>query len=470
MGHCFQSHILRQYDIRGTVGVDLKIADAFVLGALFAERVRRARGSAEKATVVVGRDGRLSSPGLADALAEGITSQGVRVIRLPCGPTPMLYFADRLYRTSGAIMVTGSHNPPAMNGFKMVLDRKPFFGSAIAALEESARAGDFRAPGRRALIEDRDCRAAYVDRLVEEVAFWPKGFAPHLVWDAGNGATGEIIASLTARLPGCHRGLFTEIDGRFPNHHPDPTVPENLHELRRVVAAGGADFGVAFDGDGDRIGVVDNKGEILWGDRLMMILATGLLRVRPGATVIADVKTSAALFRHVTALGGVAEMYKTGHALIKTRMAETGALFAGEMSGHLFFADRYHGFDDGLYAAMRLIGAVASSGQSLAEIVAGFPTPPSTPEIRVACPEHRKESIMTRLKARLKAESVTFNGLDGVRVDDGDGWWLIRPSNTEPVLVVRAEADDAGALDELCARVEGYLKPEGLSLPAFSLP
>ena len=462
--HQFAAGILRAYDIRGTVGENLNSKDAYAIGYGFGLiAIQRSGKAPQEITVVVGRDGRLSSPELAQSLAQGLSDVGISVLALPCGPTPMLYFADHHYQADGAIMVTGSHNPPDMNGFKMVMQHKPFFGVDIQELGKITAQTDMQPypqPGRTTV---QDCRSAYLERLCAELKYWPEEYAPNIAWDAGNGAAGETLEMLCAHLPGKHHLLYTEIDGRFPNHHPDPTVPAYLSDLQAKIATENCDFGIAFDGDGDRIGVMAKDGTILWGDRMLMMLARDVLQDHPGATIIADVKASGALFRHITALGGVADMYKTGHALIKSRMAETGAPLAGEMSGHLFFADRYYGFDDALYAALRLIGVVAKHKKTLSEMMAEFPTPCATPEVRVACPENQKARVITETRARLETEGIAYNAIDGMRVDTEHGWWLMRASNTEPVLVLRAEAETPEALEQLWQTLSSYVAACGLT-------
>ncbi len=466
--HRFAAEILRQYDIRGTVGDNLNPADAYAIGYGFGLILMQRSGKpASDLHMAIGRDGRLSSPELAQNLAQGLSDTGITVFTLPCGPTPMLYFADQHYATDGAIMVTGSHNPPDMNGFKMVMGHRPFFGADIQELGTVVANVDMQPQTAKGEITPRDCREVYVDRLCAEMEYWPKDYAPNVAWDAGNGAAGEILEMLCARLPGKHHLLYTEIDGTFPNHHPDPTVPAYLVDLQDKINTENCDFGIAFDGDGDRIGVMAADGEILWGDRMLMILASDVLKDQPKATIIADVKASGALFRHIAALGGVPDMYKTGHALIKSRIAETGAPLAGEMSGHLFFADRYYGFDDALYAALRLMGAVAQRNKALSLIIADFPTPYATPEMRVSCPEDQKARVIAATKARLDTEGIEYNAIDGMRVDVDQGWWLMRASNTEPVLVLRAEAESPEALDILWQTVSDHVASAGLDPVSF---
>ncbi len=455
-GHRFDPTILREYDVRGRLGESLSAADARALGRGFGTVVRR-RGFGR---VAVGRDGRLSSPELVAALKEGLCAAGVDVLDVGRGPSPMLYFATCERPVDAGVMVTGSHNPPDYNGFKMVLDGASFFGEEIQKLGALVEAGDFESGSGS--VEEEDLRAAYVERLLQET---PEGPPLKVAWDAGNGATGEIMAMLTERLPGEHILLYQEIDGRFPNHHPDPTVPANLVALCETVTSQGCDLGIAFDGDGDRIGAVDSQGRLLWGDQLMLLLAREVLVERPGSTIIADVKASQVLYDEVARLGGEPLMWKTGHSLIKAKMAELGAPFAGEMSAHIFFADRYYGYDDALYAALRLLSALARSGESLAAFRDSLPPAVNTPELRFPCSEERKWSVVSEVRERLRASGADLIDIDGVRVKTADGWWLLRASNTQDVLVARCEAADEAGLARLKAEVGEQLSASGLALP-----
>lgn len=451
--HRFDSSILRESDIRGIVGKTLHAADAYAAGRGFGS-VLPSGGR-----VVVGRDGRLSSPELAAALIEGLTSCGLEVIEIGCGPTPMLYFAAVREGTDGAVMVTGSHNPPAYNGFKMMLGTKPFFGAALRRLGEILAQGEVVEP-RPGRLCRHDVVPDYVARLAEE---WDGGERfLQVVWDNGNGAAGEVLQRLVRVLPGRHTVLNAAIDGRFPAHHPDPTVPRYLGQLIAAVRGQGADLGIAFDGDADRIGVVDDEGEILFGDQLLLLLARDLLLTRPGATIIADVKASQSLFDQIARAGGRPLMWKTGHSLIKAKMAETGAPLAGEMSGHLFFADRWYGFDDALYAAVRFLGLVARSGRRLSGLRREMPALVNTPELRLACPEERKFAVVAEVAERLRAAGAKMIEVDGVRVLTEEGWWLLRASNTQAALVARVEAADQAGLKRLTAALRAELAACGL--------
>ena len=457
--HSFDPTILREYDIRGVVGRTLHGDDARALGRAFGSRMR-ASGAR---LVAVGYDGRLSSPELAAALVDGLTASGVDVVRIGRGPTPMLYFATHHLPTDAGVMVTGSHNPPDYNGFKMTLGQGSVYGEAIQELSRIAEKGDW-AEGQGE-VSDEPVFDAYVERLMQESI--PEIDKLSVAWDAGNGAAGEAMVALCQKLPGRHLLLNERIDGTFPAHHPDPTVPENLSQLIELVAREGCDLGIAFDGDGDRIGVVDEKGRVLWGDQIMLRLARGILKAQPGATFIADVKASQVLFDEITRAGGRAIMWKTGHSLIKAKMKEEQAAFAGEMSAHLFFADRYYGYDDALYAAVRLLADVASSGESLADFRDSLPPVVNTPEIRFPCSEERKWAVIQEVRARLEAEGADLVTLDGVRVRCDDGWWLLRASNTQDVLVARCEADDEAGLARQKQALRDQLEACGLDLPDF---
>ncbi len=459
--HSFDPTTLREYDIRGIVGKTLHPADAYAIGRAFGSIVA-ARGGR---TVAVGYDGRLSSPDLEPELVQGLVDSGMEVLRIGRGPTPMLYFAGVTLNADGGIMVTGSHNPPDYNGFKMVLANKPFFGAAIQEIGTRAAAGDV-VPKAQGSERSVDVSADYWARLLSD---WDGGDRLlKVVWDNGNGAAGEILQRLVASLPGEHTVLNGEIDGHFPAHHPDPTVPKNLVQLIAEVRARGADIGIAFDGDADRIGAVDNEGNILAGDQLLVILARDVLQTHPGGTIIADVKASQVLFDEVTKAGGVPLMWRTGHSLIKAKMAEIGSPLAGEMSGHIFFADKWYGFDDALYAAVRLLGIVARMDGKLSDVRAALPHVLNTPELRFDCDDLRKFGVIEEVAARLKQAGATVSDIDGVRVTTPDGWWLLRASNTQAVLVARAEAKTEAGLETMKAALAEQLQASGLETPDFT--
>ena len=459
--HQFDPTSLREYDIRGVVGRTLHPADAFAIGRCFGSIVARGGGK----TVAVGYDGRLSSPALEPELVRGLVACGLEVLRVGLCPTPMLYYTATTMETAGAVMVTGSHNPPDYNGFKMMLGRKPFFGAQIAQIGTMAAAGDVvdAAPGSERIV---DVTSDYITRLISD---WDGGDRIlNVVWDNGNGAAGEVLQRLVRSLPGTHTVLNGTIDGNFPAHHPDPTVPKNLEQLIAAVRERGADIGIAFDGDADRIGAVDNKGEMLFGDQLLVILARDVLKTHPKGVIIADVKASQVLFDEVARANGTPLMWKTGHSLIKAKMAETGSPLAGEMSGHVFFADRWYGFDDALYAAVRLLGILARLEMPLSAVREALPHVINTPELRFDCADTRKFGVITEVADRLKQAGATVADIDGVRVTTDDGWWLLRASNTQAVLVARCEATSEAGLQRLKADLSAQLQASGLAAPDFS--
>jgi phosphomannomutase len=459
--HSFDPTSLREYDIRGIVGRTLTIGDAFAIGRCFGTVVARAGGT----KVAVGYDGRLSSPDMEAAVVRGLRASGMEVLKVGRGPTPMLYYAATKLETDGAVMVTGSHNPPDYNGFKMMIGRKPFFGEQIKALGAMSSAGDV-VPEAEGSERGVDISDDYVARLLAD---WDGGDRMlKVVWDNGNGAAGDVLAKLVASLPGEHVVLNGDIDGNFPAHHPDPTVPANLAELIQAVRTRKADIGIAFDGDADRIGLVDDTGEIMFGDQLMVVLARDVLKDHPGAMIIADVKASQVLFDEIARAGGKPLMWKTGHSLIKAKMAETGSPLAGEMSGHIFFADRWYGFDDALYAAVRTLGIVARMDGHLSAVRKALPQVVNTPEVRFDCDDTRKFAVIEEVAARLRTEGAKVSETDGVRVLTSDGWWLLRASNTQAVLVARAEASTQAGLERLKAALTAQLKASGLAEPDFS--
>jgi phosphomannomutase len=460
MAHRFDPTILREYDIRGIVGTTLFAADAEAVGRTFAATLAEAGPPGAKRRVAVGYDGRLTSPELEAALVEGLASGGVDVVRIGRGPTPMLYFAAATLKVDGGIMVTGSHNPADHNGFKLVLGGKPFYAEAIQRLGEIA--ASLGAPsGKRGRVEERSVFDDYVARVLRDY----DGARPlKVAWDPGNGATGDVITRLTAQLPGTHHLINAAIDGHFPAHHPDPTVAENLVQLQDEVARHGCDLGIAFDGDGDRIGVVDARGRILWGDQLMIVLARDILARYPGAPILADVKASQVLFDEIARAGGKPVMAPTGHSPIKAKLAELRAPLAGEMSGHIFFADRYYGFDDAVYVAVRLLGILARARDSLAAIADRLPATYNTPELRLPCDDTRKFAIVAEIAERLRRRGAEVIDIDGVRVKSDTGWWLIRASNTQAVIVARAEAQTAEGLARLKQQIVAELAASGMDV------
>lgn len=446
--HHFNPVILRAYDIRGIMGESLFSEDAAALGRVFAAYTAKECGKPASALrVVIARDGRLSSPELSKALIAGLQAAGVSVTDAGIGPTPMLYFATQHEGFDGGIMITGSHNPPTHNGFKMVCNGAALFGEQIQTLGTMAATGQF--PAGNGTTATHSYHAEYLAALLTGYTA-TRGLK--VAWDAGNGATGEIMQRLAAALPGTHILLNEAIDGTFPAHHPDPSEEKNLIQLKQAVRDHQCDLGVAFDGDGDRLGVVDHQGRVVWGDQLLMLLSRDVLSTSPGATIIADVKASQLLFDEITRLGGKPLMWRTGHSFIKAKMKEIGAAFAGEMSGHIFFKDRYFGYDDGLYAAVRLLNFIALQTETLASLVDALPSALGTQEMKLDTTEAEKFPLIAEVQKLLTQEAVPFTAIDGVRVTLPNGWWLLRASNTQAVLVARCEAntpDDLKAMEQM---------------------
>lgn len=449
-------HAFREYDIRGVADVDLSDDLARALGRAFARTLRDADPTVTTPRVAVGRDGRLSSDRLFAALSGGLSEGGADVVAIGVGPTPLLYFAAHHLGADGSVMITASHNPGPDNGFKLMRGKASFFGADIQALADRIeREGDQEVPppARRGTVETVDLADAYMAFVKKSTRL--EGSAPvRVVVDAGNGAAGPLgIATLRA-LGLDPDPLFCEMDGTFPNHHPDPTVPANLEHLRRRVIDTGARLGIAWDGDGDRIGAVDERGEIIWGDKLLILFARDVLKEHPGATILGEVKCSQTLYADIAKHGGKPLLWKTGHSLIKTKMRQENALLAGEMSGHMFFADRWPGFDDAIYAAARLLEIVAREGRTLGEMLADVPRTFSTPEIRVDCPDAVKFDVVHRVLSRYRPTHDVVD-IDGARISFGDeAWGLCRASNTGPILVLRFEAQSEARRDEIRREVE----------------
>ena len=459
MIHQFHPTILRSYDIRGQIGKTLSTDDAFAIGAGFGQQIK----SSSKGRVAVGRDGRLSSPDLSAALIDGLCRAGCTVFDIGVGPTPMLYFADRHLGCDGAIQVTGSHNPPDYNGFKMVRAHQSYFGNDIQELGEACRTGlSFGQPGS---VEPVSVFDSYVARLRQNIDFG----AFTVVWDAGNGAAGPAVEALVKPLSGSHNTLFTDIDGRFPNHHPNPVDPATLKFLTEQVKAANADCGIGFDGDGDRIGVIDRNGRQVGGDLLTAFISLDILQRHKGADILFDVKSSSTALDLVRRAGGKPHLWRTGHSHMKQRLKELQAPMAGEMSGHIFIADDFYGFDDALYVACRFLSRLSFMAQTTNETLTDFldQLPPSftTPECHISCPDEEKFAVIERLSHQIRAVMPTeqINLIDGVRLTTAQGWCLIRASNTEPALVARAEGKDEAALDEMISVLRTHLAEAGIT-------
>ncbi len=442
--------IFREYDIRGVVGTELTTALAEKIGRAYGSLAVRAGAKA----VAVGRDGRTSALEMRAALLKGLLGCGLDVVDVGICPTPLLYYALFTLPVGGGVMITASHNPPQYNGFKLCLGKDSLHGAAIQNLKAEIDKGRFKS-GQGKVSEH--------PIIPDYMAYMKKSFAHvkarnlHAVVDCGNGM-GGLVGPEALRLLGCRvTGMYVEVDGRFPNHHPDPTVAANLQDLIKRVRDTKADVGIAYDGDADRIGAVDEKGQILWGDKLLILYARDVLKQKPGATIISEVKASQVFYDDVVKQGGRSVMWKAGHSLIKAKMKEEKAALAGEMSGHMFFADRYFGYDDAIYASCRLIEILAKAGKPLSTLLADLPPTFSTPEIRVDCPDDVKFTVVEEAKKQLAREHRIID-IDGVRVLFPEGWGLIRASNTQPALVLRFEATSEAALQRIRDIVESQVK------------
>ena len=432
--------IFREYDIRGKFPDDLNNETAYELGKSFGTYFQ-SKGAGK---ISVGHDCRESYPVLKDALVKGLLETGMTVIYIGMVPTPLSYFSIHELKLDGAVMITGSHNPPEYNGFKICLGKATIYGEEIQKIREIQEAGEFK--NGKGILEKADVVKPYLKYLAGNLT--PGSIKRRVIVDAGNGV-GGLVAPDAYRAMGVEVvELFCEPDGRFPNHHPDPTIPENLVHLKKLVDEKDADLGISFDGDADRIGVVDKEGNIIWGDQLMIIFSRDILSRNPGVPIIGEVKCSQVLYDDIKEQGGEPVMWKAGHSLIKSKMKETGALFAGEMSGHLFFADRYFGFDDAIYAGARLLEILTTSEKSVRDLLSGIPEMINTPEIRMDCPDDKKFGVVKKLVAEFKKEYDVID-VDGARVLFDGGWGLIRSSNTQPVLVLRFEATDKKRLEEI---------------------
>jgi phosphomannomutase/phosphoglucomutase len=455
------ANIFREYDIRGVAERDLTDETAYAIGRGLGTML--AVGG-KPPRLAVGRDCRLSSPRLFAALTKGLMDSGVHVVDIGIGPTPMLYFAVHHLGTDGGVMITGSHNPGDENGFKTMRGKASFYGKDIQELRERIEKEDFVAKGE-GRIEQQSVEDAYVANIEKSFARFDKPLA--FVLDAGNGSGGPLGLRAMKSVGLDAVPLFCDMDGNFPNHHPDPTVPKNLDALVKKVKETGARVGLAYDGDADRLGAVDSNGDIIWGDKLMILFSRALLAKNPGAAILGEVKCSQTLYDDVAKHGGRPIVWKTGHSLIKTKMKEEHALLAGEMSGHLFFADRYFGFDDALYAGIRLLEILAADPRSIKEMLSDVPVTFSTPEIRVDCPDGIKFNVVKAVTEHYKKKGNKVLDIDGARISFSQGadegkiaWGLVRASNTGPILVMRFEAESDARLAEIKAEVEGVVHDE----------
>ena len=457
--HRFNNTILREYDIRGIVGKDLNLIDAFYLGKSFATLLKKNKLS----NIVVGYDGRLSSVKIEKELIKGLLSKGIAVKKIGLVPTPLLYFSMYSKKLDSGIMITGSHNPPSYNGFKMLLKNKSIVGKDILDIAKISSRGNFYKDNQGSE-KKISIKKKYLSFLINSSNI-KKNIK--VAWDPGNGSSGEIISSLTKKLNGKHYLINEKIDGNFPAHHPDPTEMKNLKQLINLVKKKKCDFGFAFDGDGDRLGVVDNKGEIIYADKIVAFLAKDVLLEKPKSKIILDIKSSQIVFNEIKKLKGKPIFWKTGHSLIKKKMKETKAVFAGEMSGHIFFADKYYGFDDAIYASIRFLNLFSNSNKTLSEIFDNMDKSFNTPELRFKSTETEKFLIVDKLKKVLKKEKKKFVGIDGVRYTNKDGWWLVRASNTQNIIVARCEAYTKKSLIKIKLNLKNKLKKCSFPVPNF---
>ena len=447
--------IFRAYDIRGIVETALTPEAVTLIGQAFATEAR-ARG---QNTVVIGRDGRLSSPDLAHALSDGLRAGGCDVIDVGMVPTPVLYYATHKLKTGTGIMVTGSHNPPQYNGLKMMVAGNTFYGDDIKSLYYRIIDGNIDSGDGD--YQQQDLIPDYIDTITSDIQL---ARPLNIAVDCGNGVAGVLAVELFSKL-GCEvTPLYCDVDGMFPNHHPDPSKPENLDDIKHAIGDKALDLGLAFDGDGDRVGIVDDRQNIIWADRQMMLYAADVLERKPGAQIIFDIKSSTNLEHFIEQHGGEPLMWKTGHSFIKAKMKETGAELAGEMSGHIFFKERWYGFDDGLYSAARMLEILSKRNQSSSEVFAELPDSINTPELQIMFEEGEHYKFMEQFKQHANFGDANIITIDGMRINFADGWGLIRPSNTTPCLVLRFEANSQAALDDIQAKFKQEILKQDSSL------
>ncbi len=458
------STIFRLYDIRGSSLLDINTTIAYKIGFCFTKLSISKQGN----KILIGRDGRLSSPALYHALVNGIISAGGQAISIGVAPSPMLYFADKIFKPQASIMITGSHNPKDDNGFKMLSQGKSFFDQQIQHLLNSILNTDWsNMPDKfiaSSIAKELDITAQYIDRILQEITIEPK---IKVAWDPANGAAGNITDLLALRLPNKNIVINSEIDGNFPNHHPDPTIAKNLEQLIEVVKTQDCDIGIAFDGDADRIAIISKKGRIILGDQILCILAKDIIDQNLQATIIMDIKSSSAIFNQIKSYGGRPIMWKTGHSFIKDKMQTTKALLGGETSGHIFFADKYYGYDDAIYAALRFLDLLSRSEKTLDDMIDELPKCYSTPEISIPVPDDLKFDIIQQIKEDLISQNIAFNDIDGIRIDlpiDSNAWWLLRASNTEAKIIARYESDSLEGMNIIKSELSSLLAKYGLKL------
>ena len=457
--HSFTKTILREYDIRGIVGEDLNYVDSLYLGKSFATFLKKKKMK----SVAIGYDGRKTSLKLEKQLIKGLISKGINVCRIGLVPTPLLYYSMYSLKLDSGIMITGSHNPPEYNGFKILLKNKNIVGDDILNIAKISSQGKF-SPDKKGKVFFKSMSFKYLNFLNTLANFSNK---IKIAWDPGNGSSGNIIKNLVKNLNGKHILINEKVDGNFPSHHPDPTVEKNLKQIINLVKKEKCDLGFAFDGDGDRLGVVDNKGQIIWADKIISFLARDVLKNKPNAKIILDIKTSQTVFDEIKRLKGRPILWKTGHSLIKKKMKEIKSCFAGEMSGHIFFADKYYGFDDAIYASIRFLNLYSTIGKPLSDIFEELPKSFNTPELRFPSTEEEKFLIVKKLKEKLKKDKKKFISIDGVRYINKFGWWLVRASTTQDLIVARCESYKKKDLEKIKNDLRFNLKKCNFKTPAF---
>jgi len=455
--HIFNKSILKAYDIRGMVDDEITEKDAYFVGKSYGTLLRMRNLK----SCVLGYDGRHTSVPYSKEVVKGLRECGIDVINIGLVPTPMLYFAVKHLKQDAGIVITASHNPANYNGFKMLTDSAPVWDADIQEIGEIAKKGDFIDGEKQGTYEEKDLEKDYLDFLLSNFKKGKKKL--NVVWDAGNGSAGAVLDDLVARLPGKHKTIFSKVDGSFPNHHPDPSIAKNMQDLKREVLDGGYDFGIAFDGDGDRLGIVDDKGFIMYGDELLIILARDFLKKNPGERVLSEVKSSKVLFDDIEKHGGIPFMWKAGHSVIKEKMVEDNIKLAGETSGHMYYGDN-HNFDDALYAGIKLLDIMSKSDETISQIRENLPKTFATREIRITVGDEKKFIIPKEIEKRLKSEGRDFVGVDGVRANLKQGWWLVRTSNTQPDLTTRCEALSKKGLEIVKADLKKQLKLSGVDI------
>jgi len=454
--HEIRGNVLKAYDIRGIVDKEINEVDAYFIGRAFGTILRRKN----KKTCVLGYDGRHTSVSYSKECAKGLNESGIDVTLIGLMPTPGVYFAMKYLNVDAGLIISASHNPKEYNGFKMLTQEGPFWGDGIQEIGRISKNGDF-VDGNGVLNEDKSIKGEYIKFLVSQFKGGKRVL--NVVWDAGNGADGEILEDIIKQLPGRHKAIFAEVDGDFPNHHPDPSVAANMKDLQKEVVDGKFDLGIAFDGDGDRLGVVDSTGYILYGDQLLLVFAREFLKTHKGEKVMSEVKSSKVLYDDIKNNGGIPVMWKTGHSALKAKMAADNIKLAGETSGHIYWGEN-HNFDDGMYSAMKLLNILSNSNESLHDIIESLPDVYGTPEIRVTVGDENKFKITEELANKLKKEGKNFADVDGIRANISNGWWLVRASNTQPDLTIRCEALSLEGLEIVKNDLIAQLEPFGVTV------